>query len=167
MICGTYLRTAHLWFQSYGFSYLDAYQSTMDPWCQRGFDIGRVQSCVLRLPKYWPPSPPGECVLPRTKGGGVQTRRLVKGVVVNILEDAWHRIGLLQYYLSTVPKHHRSRTLIFYTLGRLIKAIRDIVRNMKVEHTKYLFALFFRQHLTGVMAYALWTAATVSRIQSR
>jgi hypothetical protein len=26
---------------------------------------------------------------------------------------------------------------------------RDIVRSMKVEHTKYLFALFFRQHLTG------------------
>ncbi len=34
--------------------------------------ICRVQSCVWRLPKYWPPppSPPHERVFPRTKGGG-------------------------------------------------------------------------------------------------
>jgi hypothetical protein len=45
---------------------------------QRGFDIGRVQSCVLRLPKYSIdpplPSPPGECVLPpTTKAGGTHS----------------------------------------------------------------------------------------------
>jgi hypothetical protein len=33
-----------------------------------------------------PPSPPSECVLPRTA---------VKGVGVNILEDARHRIGII------------------------------------------------------------------------
>ncbi len=45
-----------------------------------------------------PPSPPSECVLhPAPKaGGGVHTRRAVRGVGVNILEDARHRIGLLQ-----------------------------------------------------------------------
>jgi hypothetical protein len=37
-----------------------------DPQHQRGFDIGRVQSCVLRFQNIDPPppSPPGECVLP-------------------------------------------------------------------------------------------------------
>ncbi len=65
--------------------------------------ICRVQSCVWRLPKYWPPppSPPSEYVLPFTKGGGgVHTRQGVRGWGVNILEDA--RIGFLQYNLSTV-----------------------------------------------------------------
>ncbi len=35
--------------------------------------ICRVQSCVCHLPNYWPPtpSPPSDCVLPRTKGWGV------------------------------------------------------------------------------------------------
>ncbi len=63
---------------------------------QRGFDIGRVQSCVLRLPKYWPPPPsiPGECVLPPHQRRGGHTRRAERGVGVNILEYARHRIGL-------------------------------------------------------------------------
>ncbi len=80
LICGTYLRTAHLLIPVVRFlvsGCLPKHHGSMDPWCQRGFDIGRVQSCVLRLPKYWPPSPPGECVLPRTKGGGVQTNSTV------------------------------------------------------------------------------------------
>ncbi len=51
------------------------FDSMADWMTQRGFIKGRVQSCVLRLPKYWPPppSPPGECVLPlqpRRGGGG-------------------------------------------------------------------------------------------------
>ncbi len=39
---------------------------------QRGFDIGRVQSCVLRLPKYWHPTPffTRRVCTPRNKGGG-------------------------------------------------------------------------------------------------
>ncbi len=45
---------------------------------KRGFDICRVQSCVLRLPKYWPPtpppSPPGElCPPPAPKAGGTHS----------------------------------------------------------------------------------------------
>ncbi len=68
--------------------------------------ICRVKSCVWRLPKYWPtsPSPPSESSAssPRTKGGGVHTRRAVRGWGVNILKDARHWIGLWQYNLSTV-----------------------------------------------------------------
>ncbi len=61
--------------------------------------IYRVQSSVWRLPNYWPPtpSPPSECV-PRTKGGGIHTRRVVRGWGVNISEDA---IGLASY--SIIP----------------------------------------------------------------
>ncbi len=44
------------------------------------------------------PSPPSECVLPRTKGGGgggyaVHTRRALRGWRVNISEDARHWTG--------------------------------------------------------------------------
>ncbi len=44
-----------------------------NPFKQRGFDIGRVQSCVLRLPKYWPPgpTPPHTRRAERGWGGGV------------------------------------------------------------------------------------------------
>ncbi len=69
--------------------------------------VCRVQSSVWRLPKYWPPpppSPPSECVLPRTKGRGGHTRRAVRGWgvnILNILEDARHWIDLLQYNRST------------------------------------------------------------------
>ncbi len=55
-----------------------------------------------------PPSPPSEYVLPRTKGRGVHTRRAVRGWRVNILEDARHWIGLLQYNLST-PRTNNNR----------------------------------------------------------
>jgi hypothetical protein len=41
------------------------------------------------------------CPPPRTKGGGEHTRREVRGWGVNILEDARHWIGLLQYNPST------------------------------------------------------------------
>ncbi len=52
----------------------------------------RVQSCVWRLPKYWPQPPlhPASVSSPRTKG----TFAGRWGVI--ILEDASHRIGLLQ-----------------------------------------------------------------------
>jgi hypothetical protein len=68
--------------------------------------ICRVQSCVWHLPKYWPPPPPlhpASVSSPPTKGGGwgVHTRRAVRGWGVNILEDARHWIGPLQYNLST------------------------------------------------------------------
>jgi hypothetical protein len=68
--------------------------------------VCRVQSSVWRLPKYWPPTPfpASACVLPlhQRRGGGVNTRRAVRGWGVNILKDARHRIGLFQYNLSTV-----------------------------------------------------------------
>ena len=52
-----------------------------------------------------PPTPlhPANMSLPRTKGGGVHhTRREVREWEVNILEDARHWIGLLQYNLSAI-----------------------------------------------------------------
>ena len=48
------------------------------------------------------PSPPDECVPPAFGAGGGHTRWAERGWGVNILEDARHRIGLLQYNLSTV-----------------------------------------------------------------
>ncbi len=43
----------------------------------------RLQSCVWRLPKYWPPtpSPPSEWVLPPHQRWGVHTRRVVRGPI--------------------------------------------------------------------------------------
>jgi hypothetical protein len=63
--------------------------------------ICRVQSCVWRLPKYWPPrpplpSPPSECILPPHQRRGGTHSPSGGG-----LEDARHWIGLLQYNLST------------------------------------------------------------------
>jgi hypothetical protein len=44
-----------------------------------------------------PPSPPSECVPPPLLGGGGgHTRRVERGLGVNILEDKRHRIALLQ-----------------------------------------------------------------------
>ncbi len=68
--------------------------------------ICRVQSCVCvfqNVDPPPPPSPPSECVLPPHQRRGVHTRRAVRGWGVNILEDAWHRIGLSHYNLSTPP----------------------------------------------------------------
>ncbi len=85
----------------------------------------RVQSCVWRLPKYWPPtprapSPPSECVLPPHQRWGAHTRRAVRGWRGNILEDARHRIGLLQYNLSTCltqPWPHTALAQCRYSVG--------------------------------------------------
>ncbi len=41
-----------------------------------------------------PPSPPSECVLPPHQRRGVNTRRAVRGMGGQYLEDASHRIGL-------------------------------------------------------------------------
>jgi hypothetical protein len=45
---------------------------------------------------------------PRTKGRGVHTRRAVRGLGVNISEDARHWIGLFQYNPSTVDTLQRK-----------------------------------------------------------
>ncbi len=49
-----------------------------------------------------PPPHPASVSYPRAKGGWVHTRRAVRGWWVNILEDARHWIGLLQFNPSTV-----------------------------------------------------------------
>jgi hypothetical protein len=53
----------------------------------------RAVSGVFRTIDLPTPSPPSECVLRRTKGGAIHTRRAVRGWGVNILEDARHWIG--------------------------------------------------------------------------
>jgi hypothetical protein len=62
----------------------------------------RAVSGVFRLLTPPPPLHPASVSSPRTKGGGVHTRRAVRGWEVNISEDARHWIGLLQYNLSTL-----------------------------------------------------------------
>ncbi len=62
----------------------------------------RAVSRVFQNIDPLPPSLPASVSSPRTKGGGIHTRRAVRGWGVNILEDAGHWIGLLLYNLSTV-----------------------------------------------------------------
>ncbi len=65
--------------------------------------ICRVQSCVWRLPKYWPPPPsPPRQVCPPPAPKAYTLAGQWGGWRVNILEDARYRIGLLQYNLSTL-----------------------------------------------------------------
>ncbi len=78
------------------------------PFCARVFHglpsqstfICRVQSCVWRLPQYWPPSPLW-VLPPHQRRGDTHSPGGEGDGGVNILEDARHRIGLLQYNLST------------------------------------------------------------------
>jgi hypothetical protein len=60
--------------------------------------ICRVQSCVWRLPKYWPPtpSPPSECVLPPHQGGGYTLAVRCKGGGKSIFLKT-PEIGLASY----------------------------------------------------------------------
>jgi hypothetical protein len=65
---------------------------------QRGFDKGieyRAVSCVFQNIDPHPPLYPASVSSPATKAG-VHTGRAERGWGVNILEDARHRIGLLQ-----------------------------------------------------------------------
>jgi len=62
------------------------------------FDIGREQSCVLRLPKYRPPTPPSTrrvCLPPATKAG----RRGGWGSIFWKTQD----IGLASYSNNLYP----------------------------------------------------------------
>ncbi len=60
------------------------------------------------------PSPPSECVLPPHQRRGLHTRRAVKGCGINIVEDARHWIGFLQYNPST----GKPKTLTYQLTGR-------------------------------------------------
>ncbi len=60
----------------------------------------RAVSCVFQNIDP-PPLHPASVSSPRTKGGGYTLAGRRRGWGVNILEDASHRIGLLQYNLST------------------------------------------------------------------
>jgi hypothetical protein len=57
-------------------------------------NVQSTEQCLASSKILTPtPSPPSECVLPRTKGGGY-TLAGVRGWGVHILEDARHWIGL-------------------------------------------------------------------------
>jgi hypothetical protein len=56
------------------------------------------------------------CPPPAPKAEGVHTRRAVRGWGVNILEDAKHRIGLLQYNLSTLTAISAKKENILQTI---------------------------------------------------
>ncbi len=62
----------------------------------------RAVSGVFQNIDPQPPLHPASVSSPRTKGGGVLTRRAVRGWGVNILEDARYWIGLLQYNPSMI-----------------------------------------------------------------
>ncbi len=66
-----------------------------------------------------PPLPLASVSSPCTKGGGVHTHRPVRGWGVNILEDARHWIGLLQFNPST-NGHIYNR---FFLTGMLLPNI--------------------------------------------
>jgi hypothetical protein len=57
-------------------------------------------SGVFRTIDHTPPLHPASVSSPALKGGGIHTRRAVRGGG-NIVEDARHWIGLLQYNPST------------------------------------------------------------------
>jgi hypothetical protein len=78
------------------FLFKGAYQ--MKLYYQRGFDIGRVQSCfcVFQNIDPPPPFPPGECVLPPQQRRGVHTRRAERGVGGSIFCKT-QDIGLASY----------------------------------------------------------------------
>jgi hypothetical protein len=62
-----------------------------------------TDQCLASSKLLTPPPPfhPASVSSPRTKGGGMHTRRAVRGWGVNSFEDARHWIGLLQYNPST------------------------------------------------------------------
>jgi hypothetical protein len=99
--------------------------------------ICRVQSCISRLPKYWPPPPslPSECVLPPHQRRGYTLAGRWGGWGVNILEDERHRIGHLQYNLST-PKI-LDLCMLFLTLYKQYKRFSSF--------TFFVFLLFIIQ----------------------
>jgi hypothetical protein len=60
---------------------------------------------------------------------GVHTRRAVRGLGVNIMEDARHRIGLLQYNLST-PEINRCVPFFLFLLERVKEiVVRRLMKN--------------------------------------
>ena len=56
-----------------------------------------------------PPSPPSECVISSTQGGGYTFAGWWGRWGVNILEDARHKIGLLQYTTSPIVHYCNCR----------------------------------------------------------
>jgi hypothetical protein len=87
----------------------------------------RAVSGVFRTIDPPPPLHPASVSSPRTKEGGVHTRRAVRGWGVNISEDARHGIGLLQYNTSTLPSLRSPNTA----------AVSEIIKQLLVLKASY------------------------------
>ncbi len=99
----------------------------------------RAVSGVLKILTTPPPPHPASVFSFRTKG---HTRRAVRGWGVNILEDARHRIGLLQNNLSTaeglllgswgLTSTHSSPTLVHHQTRDVRKSSWILILNIKL-----------------------------------
>ncbi len=80
----------------------------------------RVHSCAGVFQNIDPPTSLSLYrVCPPPKWGGVHTRRAVRGVGDNILEDARHRIGLLQYIIISLREEVTvQESFMFTTIWR-------------------------------------------------
>jgi hypothetical protein len=73
-----------------------------------------TELCLASSKILTPPLPLANVSCARTKGGGTHSPGGEGGGGVNILEDARHRIGFLQYNLSTI----QSKFFRWFTLGK-------------------------------------------------
>jgi hypothetical protein len=96
---------------------------------------------------------------PRTKGGGVHTRREVREWEVNILEDARHWIGLLQYNLSAIQSIElgppTSRAFFFPLDHRGCEIWGLLPPAPPIAASLILPAIFWGQYYVPVRPYAL------------
>ncbi len=103
--------------------------------------ICRVQSSVWRLPKYWPPTPfpSSECVLPTHQRQGGIHYTLAGRWGVNILEDAGHWIGLLQFNPSTPQTY-----VVMCAFGFIYILLKVVYVSLWIVTSRPLWS-FFRQ----------------------
>ncbi len=99
-----------------------------------------------------PPFQPASVSYPRTLAGRWG------GWGVNILEDARHRIGLLQYNLSTPGTNKNDKISVhgFYFIGK-IKATNGLFTNDLVKTTLFIVVTLNMQHKITVTVAKLWT----------
>jgi hypothetical protein len=93
--------------------------------------ICRVQSCVWRLPKYCKiltPHPP----LHPASVSSPHTRRATRGWGVNILKDAGHWIGLLQYNLYTGESIFHEKNFLVHLKRACLKSAVDYGQNLAI-----------------------------------
>ncbi len=103
-----------------------------------------TEQCLASSANYLPPtpSPPSECVLPGTKGGGY-TSPGGEGMGGNIWEDARHWIGLLQYNPSKHGISLRNISPHLKILSGLFRVSFTIKPNKKLTSRINCFHLLY------------------------